>query len=66
MRLNNELRVERARQNISQTDMAKHLGVSRQTIYSIENQKFVPSVELALRIAELLNVPLEKIFWLED
>jgi len=40
------------------------VGCSRQTINSIENNKFIPSVELALRIARLLNARVEDIFFL--
>lgn len=48
-----------------QEDMAKVLGVSRQTIIAIENDKYSPTLELAMRIAKLLHRPLEEIFFLE-
>ncbi len=49
-----------------QEDMAKVLGVSRQTIIAIENDKYNPTLELAMKIAKLLNCHVEDIFFLED
>lgn len=49
-----------------QEDMAKELGVSRQTIIAIENDKYNPTLELAMKIAKLLNRHVEDIFFLED
>ncbi len=46
--------------------MAKTLGVSRQTIIAIENDKYNPTLELAMRIARLLQLNVEEIFVLED
>lgn len=46
--------------------MAKELGVSRQTIIAIENNKYNPTLELAMRLARLLNTPIEDIFKLGD
>ncbi len=46
--------------------MAKELGVSRQTIIAIENDKYNPTLELAMKIAKLLNRHVEDIFFLED
>ena len=42
------------------------LGVTRQTIIAIENDKYDPSLPLALKIAKLLNRPVEEIFFLEE
>jgi putative transcriptional regulator len=53
--MKNTLRVARAIKNITQGDLAKEIGVSRQTIHSIENDKFVPSVLLALKLAVLFQ-----------
>lgn len=47
--MDNNIRVERAVKRISQQQLADAIGVSRQTIFAIENNKFVPSTELALR-----------------
>lgn len=62
----NTLKVERARNNISQAELANRLNVSRLTIHSIETGKFNPSVLLALRIARYFNVTVEDLFMLED
>lgn len=49
-----------------QEDMAMKLGVSRQTIIAIENDKYNPTLELAMKIAKLLNRHVEDIFFLEE
>lgn len=51
---------------LRQEDMAKELGVSRQTIIAIENDKYNPTLELAMKIAKLLELHVEEIFFLED
>jgi putative transcriptional regulator len=47
-------------------DLAEKLGVTRQTINAIENNKYNPTLELAMKVARLLNVPVESIFHLPD
>jgi len=64
--MKNTLRVERAILNITQADLADKIGVSRQTINTIESNKYVPSTVLALKIARVFGKPLEDIFMLED
>ena len=64
--MKNNIRVERAIKNITQADLADKVGVSRQTINTIESNKYVPSTVLALKIAKIFNKPLEDIFILED
>lgn len=64
--MRNTLKVERAKQNITQQDLAEQVGVSRQTINSIESQKYIPSTVLALKIARVFGVNVEEIFQLED
>ncbi len=64
--MKNTLRVERAIKNITQADLAEAIGVSRQTINTIESNKYVPSTVLALKIARVFNQPVEAIFELED
>jgi putative transcriptional regulator len=64
--VNNRLKVLRAERNWSQQDLANELGVSRQTINAIETQKYDPSLPLALKIGQLFDLPVEKIFALED
>ena len=50
---------------LRQEDMANALGVSRQTIIAIENNKYDPTLELAMKIAKLLQRPVEGIFFPE-
>ena len=64
--MQNSLKVERARRNISQADLAKRVNVSRLTVHSIETGKFNPSVQLALKLARFFNVNVEDLFILED
>lgn len=64
--MTNTIRVERARHNMTQADLAEKVKVSRQTINSIEIGKFVPSTVLALKIARVFNVPMDEIFKLEE
>jgi putative transcriptional regulator len=47
---------------MTQEELAKKVGVTRQTIIAIEKQKYSPSLELAFRIAHAFNVPLEEVF----
>lgn len=65
LRLANRLRVVRAERDLSQTELASQVGVSRQTISSIETGQYVPSALLALRIARALAIPIAELFWLE-
>ncbi len=64
--MKNNIRVERAIKNITQADLANQVGVSRQTINTIESNKYVPSTVLALKIAKVFVKPLEEIFILEE
>jgi len=65
--LKNKLKVARVTQgDLTQEELAQKVGCSRQTIHSIESSKFVPSVELALKLAQALNTPVSEIFMLED
>jgi putative transcriptional regulator len=63
--MKNIIRVERAIHNLTQADLADKLDVSRQTIHAIENNKYVPSTILALRMARLFQKKVEEIFILE-
>ena len=51
---------------LRQEDMANVLGVSRQTIIAIENNKYNPTLELAMKIAKLFQRPVEEIFFPEE
>ena len=64
--MKNTIKVERARHNLTQQDLAEKVQVSRQTINSIEAGKYVPSTVLALKISKVFGVALEEIFELED
>jgi len=63
--MKNSLKVERAIHDMTQADLANHIGVSRQSINAIEKNKYVPSTVLALKIAKLFNKAVEDIFFLE-
>ena len=66
-KLKNRMKVERvANGDLTQQELAKRAGCSRQTIHSIETSKFVPSVQLALRIATVLGVKVEDLFQLQE
>ncbi len=47
---------------MTQKELAKKVGVTRQTIVAIENAKYAPSLELAFRIAYVFDTPLEEVF----
>lgn len=64
--MKNSIKVERAKQDMTQADLAEKIGVSRQSINAIEKNKYVPSTVLALKIAKLFNTTVEDIFFLED
>lgn len=64
--MKNTIKIERAVKNITQEDLAKKIGVSRQTINAMEAGKYVPSTVLALKIAKYFDKKVEDIFELED
>lgn len=64
--MKNHLRELRAEQAWSQGDLAARLGVSRQTINSIETGKYDPSLPLAFKLAQLFAKPIEQIFVPEE
>ena len=64
--MKNRLKVLRAERDWSQQDLADQLGVSRQTVNSIETEKYDPSLPLALKIGRLFDQCVEKIFTLDD
>lgn len=55
----------RKSKNLRQEDLAANLGVSRQTIIAIENARYNPTLELAMKLAKELNVTVEELFVLE-
>ena len=65
MKLGNHLKRCRFDNNdMSQEALAKAIGVTRQTIISIEKSRFIPSTLLAIKIAQYFNKPLEEIFYI--
>jgi len=64
--MKNNIKVERARMNITQAKLSELLGVSRQTINAIELGKYVPSTFLTLKMAKIFNCKVEEIFQLEE
>jgi len=64
--MKNKLKVERAKLNMTQQDLADKVGVSRQTINSIESEKYVPSTLLAIKISEIFKTTVNDIFTLDD
>ena len=64
--MKNNIKVERARKNITQAELAELIKVSRQTINAMELGKYVPSTVLALRVAKLFGVEVQDIFELEE
>jgi putative transcriptional regulator len=64
--MQNCLKVERAKLNITQQQLSEAIGVSRQTINSIELDKYVPSTVLALKLSKVFNKPVNEIFELEN
>nr|WP_220129672.1 helix-turn-helix transcriptional regulator [Sphingomonas chungangi] len=64
--MSNRLKEERARLGWTQAELADRAGVSRKTINTVENGVFVPSTILALRLARVLERPVEALFALED
>jgi putative transcriptional regulator len=62
----NRLKVERAEFDLTQEQLAKKIGVSRQTINSIEKNRYVPSTILALKLSEVFNKSVNELFILEE
>lgn len=64
--MRNNLKVHRAVKNLTQAELAKRVGVSRQTINAIESQNYVPSTKLSLKIAREFGITVNDIFVLRD
>ncbi|MGQ3330939.1 helix-turn-helix transcriptional regulator [Halorubrum sp. FL23] len=60
--IDNELKVYRAKHDITQEDVAKEIGVTRQTIGAIEVNRYNPSLELAFKLAVFFDCSIEDIF----
>ena len=64
--MKNQIKVLRKAKGYRQEDLAAAVGVSRQTIIAIENDKYNPTLELAMRLARYLGTTFEELFQLED
>ena len=64
--LKNTLKVQRAKHNLTQEQLAELVGVTRKSINTVENGRYVPSTYLALRLSKALAVPVEELFQLND
>ncbi len=64
--MKNTVREERLKKELTQVQLAELVGVSRQTIFSIEINKYVPSVVLSLKLANALEKKVEEVFKLEQ
>lgn len=64
--MKNNIRIERAILHITQKELADKVSVSRQTINSIETERYVPSTILALKIASVFKKTVNEIFFLEE
>ena len=62
----NKVKVYRGYSKISQLELARAVGVSRQTINMIENGKYNPSLKLCVNIAKTLGTTLDTLFWESD
>ena len=60
--MKNRLKVLRAERDLSQAQLADHIGVARQTIIALESGKYAPSLPLAFKLARLFNKTIEEIF----
>ncbi|MDC0378673.1 helix-turn-helix transcriptional regulator [Flavobacteriaceae bacterium] len=66
MILKNNLKEVRQKKSLTQEELGANVGVSRQTIISIERYRYKPTLELAMKLAEKLNIKIEKLFYFEQ
>ena len=64
--MKNRLKVARAEMDLTQEELAKLVGVSRQSINAIESGRYVPSTVLALKMAQVFGKPVEEVFMLDE
>ncbi|MCY3812313.1 MAG: helix-turn-helix transcriptional regulator [Gammaproteobacteria bacterium] len=64
--MKNRLKVLRAERDWSQAELAKRLGVSRQTVNAIERGKYDPSLPLAFKMSRVLGQPIESMFYPDE
>ncbi|MBP9996847.1 MAG: helix-turn-helix transcriptional regulator [Lachnospiraceae bacterium] len=63
---NLKLKAARAGMDMSQDDLAKAVGVSRQTISAVEKGDYNPTINLCVSICKVLNKTLDELFWVEE
>ncbi|AQS54285.1 hypothetical protein BW727_101961 [Jeotgalibaca dankookensis] len=66
MAIENNIKMYRAKYNLTQSELAKKVQVTRQTIISLEKGSYVPSLELAMNLSETFNVSVETIFYKQE
>ena len=66
MILKNNLKEVRQNKGLTQEELGANVGVSRQTIISIERYRYKPTLELAMKLAEKLNIKIERLFYFEQ
>jgi putative transcriptional regulator len=64
--VNNAVREYREREGLSQGALGEAVGVTRQTINAVERERYNPSLELALKLADHFDQPVETLFWVDD
>ena len=64
--MRNRIKELRKARGLRQEDLARLLGVSRQTVVAMENNKYDPTLALAMRVARLLELPVESIFFPDE
>ena len=64
--MKNRLKVARAEMDLTQEELAKRIGVSRQTINAVESGRYVPSTVLALKMAQVFGKSVEEVFMLDE
>jgi len=64
--LKNQIKIQRAVKNLTQEELATEVGVTRKTINTIENGKFVPSTILAIRLSRVFRISVEELFELKE
>jgi putative transcriptional regulator len=65
-KLKNQIKVHRAMNDWTQEELAQRVSVTRKTINTVENGKFIPSTYLALKIAKAFGVTVEEVFQLDE
>ena len=65
-RVGNRIKKHRKNLGLTQAQLAELVGVARVSIIAIENGRFLPTIETALQICKVVEVPIEGIFWLKE